>query len=131
MLGNHNSSLIFDSIFESLPSVINPHDLKPISSLYLPFPTQIVTKETPKLPNIFLSNDEVKGKKNTACPHTLRKHYAKNMCYNCYHRKGREKAPWNCLHDKMAMYAKGKCLDCYLKDYKILKKQSDHSEKKI
>jgi hypothetical protein len=39
-----------------------------------------------------------KVKKVTACPHKDRKHYAKNMCNNCYHRQGRNRLAWDCDH---------------------------------
>ena len=45
----------------------------------------------------------------TACPHIERKHYAKNMCNNCYHRSGRNRLAWNCQHLDRQHYAKGKC----------------------
>jgi hypothetical protein len=47
-------------------------------------------------------------KKVTACPHFDRKHYAKNMCNNCYHRQGRNQLAWDCEHRDRQMYAKGK-----------------------
>ena len=37
-------------------------------------------------------------KKITACPHTNGKHYAKNMCNDCYHRQGRKRLAWACEH---------------------------------
>jgi hypothetical protein len=53
----------------------------------------------------------------TACPHPYRKHYAKNMCNNCYHRLGRDKNAWECKHSERKHYAKGKCQVCYLREY--------------
>ncbi len=47
--------------------------------------------------------------KITKCPHTDRKHYAKNMCNNCYHKLGRKKMAWACAHTDKLNYAKGKC----------------------
>ena len=58
-----------------------------------------------------------KGKSNTACPHKDRKHYAKGMCNNCYHKKGRKKLANNCPHKDRPLYAKGKCQFCYLHFY--------------
>ncbi|CAG9315646.1 unnamed protein product [Blepharisma stoltei] len=58
-----------------------------------------------------------KAKSITACPHTERKHYAKNMCNNCYHRLGRDKQAWACPHEDRQHYAKGKCQMCYLQHY--------------
>jgi len=52
-----------------------------------------------------------------SCPHSTRKHYAKNMCNNCYHKQGREKKAWLCEHTKKPHYAKGKCQNCYLNQY--------------
>jgi hypothetical protein len=49
----------------------------------------------------------------TDCPHTDRKHYAKNLCYNCYHRKGRDKKAWSCQHTDRTHYAHGLCHNCY------------------
>lgn len=43
------------------------------------------------------------------CPHPHRKHYAKNMCNNCYHRLGRNRKAWECVHSERPHYAKGRC----------------------
>jgi len=51
------------------------------------------------------------------CPHSDRKHYAKNMCNNCYHKQGRNKLAWLCEHGDRQAYAKGKCQNCYLNEY--------------
>jgi len=51
------------------------------------------------------------------CPHTDRKHYAKNMCNNCYHKQGRVKKAWLCSHTTRPHYARGKCQNCYLNFY--------------
>eukprot|EP00826_Nyctotherus_ovalis_P019994 TRINITY_DN1623_c0_g4_i2.p1 TRINITY_DN1623_c0_g4~~TRINITY_DN1623_c0_g4_i2.p1 ORF type:complete len:157 (-),score=23.53 TRINITY_DN1623_c0_g4_i2:46-516(-) len=56
------------------------------------------------------------------CPHPDRKHYAKNMCSNCYHKLGRIKKAWNCPHTHKAHYSKGKCQMCYLFEYHQNKK---------
>jgi hypothetical protein len=61
-------------------------------------------------------------KKITDCPHTDRKHYAKNMCYACYHRQGREKKAWECQHTNMAHYAFGLCHNCYQNKHLFKKK---------
>ena len=58
-----------------------------------------------------------KSKIITACPHVQRKHYAKNMCNNCYHKTGRNKNAWECDHKDRKHYAKGFCQMCYLKFY--------------
>jgi hypothetical protein len=52
-----------------------------------------------------------------ACPHKSRKHYAKNMCINCYHRRGRTKKAWACSHNEKLHYSKGLCQNCYLSRY--------------
>lgn len=68
------------------------------------------------------------------CPHTDRKHYAKNMCNNCYHKQGRNKKATKCPHKERQNYAKGKCQNCYLNDYhkvkRRLKKQTKASASK-
>lgn len=56
-------------------------------------------------------------KSNTACPHTDRKHYAKNMCSACYHKTARPTRAWKCPHSFLPHYAKGRCHDCYLNKY--------------
>jgi len=62
--------------------------------------------------------DEQKRTKDVFnCPHSDRKHYAKNMCSNCYHKQGRAKRAWQCSHGKKAHYAKGLCQNCYLNQY--------------
>jgi len=64
------------------------------------------------------SNESQKRTKDIInCPHTNRKHYAKNMCNNCYHKQGRAKRAWLCPHSKKAHYAKGLCQNCYLNQY--------------
>ena len=62
-----------------------------------------------------------------ACPHHNAPHYAKGMCSNCYHSKGREKKPWNCPHSKKFHYALGLCQNCYQMRY--MKKQNDEGGK--
>ena len=63
--------------------------------------------------------------KITNCPHTDRTFYAKGMCQNCYHKKGRQK-PAACCPDK-ALYANGLCHNCYMKDYS----RKARSQKKV
>ena len=62
-------------------------------------------------------------KQITDCPHEDRKHYAKNMCYTCYHRQGREKKAWVCEHSTHAHYALGLCHNCYQNKYLFKKLQ--------
>ena len=56
------------------------------------------------------------------CPHTDRKHYAKNMCHNCYHRKGKTKMAYACGHVDKSHYSNGMCQNCYLAKYYIKRK---------
>ena len=65
----------------------------------------------------------------TACPHKFAVHYAKNMCSNCYHAKGRSKRPWKCPHVSKAHYALGLCQNCYQMNY--IKKQSEQETKYV
>lgn len=58
------------------------------------------------------------------CPHADRKHYAKNMCNNCYHKQGRNKLAWLCEHGDRQCYAKGKCQNCYLNEYHRMRRQA-------
>lgn len=56
-----------------------------------------------------------KKKEITECEHVDREFYAKGMCKNCYHKKGRMK-PAECCPDKK-MYALNFCQNCYMKHY--------------
>lgn len=51
------------------------------------------------------------------CPHTTLPFYAKGMCKNCYHSKGRIKLADKCSHVDRANYAHGVCRNCYLSAY--------------
>jgi hypothetical protein len=62
------------------------------------------------------------------CPHTDKKHYAKNMCHNCYHRKGKTKVAYACGHTERSHYSSGMCQNCYLAKY-YLKRKNKASEK--
>jgi len=53
----------------------------------------------------------------TKCPHTSRKHYAKNMCSSCYRKFGRNQNAWKCEHHDRLLYSMGMCQTCYLSDY--------------
>ena len=61
-----------------------------------------------------------------ACPHKNAPHYAKGMCSNCYHSRGRKKKPWNCPHSNKFHYALGLCQNCYQMRY--MKKQNDEGK---
>lgn len=63
-----------------------------------------------------------------ACPHKESKHYAKNMCYNCYHREGRAKKAWACEHVNRSHYAHGMCHNCYQTTHIEKIKQSSAQE---
>ena len=63
----------------------------------------------------------------TNCPHTYSPHYAKGMCSNCYHSKGRSKKPWKCSHINKSHYALGLCQNCYQIAY--IKKQNLENKK--
>ena len=74
------------------------------------------------------NNNNILGKKKkritkicTDCPHKFAVHYAKGMCSNCYHSRGRSKKPWNCAHVNKTHYALGLCQNCYQMNY--IKKQ--------
>ena len=56
-----------------------------------------------------------KKKVITNCEHTDREFYARGMCKNCYHKKGRVKRA-ECCPDKM-MYSRSLCQNCYMKQY--------------
>lgn len=56
-------------------------------------------------------------KQVTNCVHIEAKHYAKNMCNNCYHSKGRNKRAWACSHNDKPLYALGVCQSCYQLGY--------------
>ena len=62
-----------------------------------------------------------------ACPHHNAPHYAKGMCSNCYHSRGRQKKPWNCPHSNKFHYALGLCQNCYQMRY--MKKVNDDGSK--
>ena len=64
-----------------------------------------------------------------ACPHHNAPHYAKGMCSNCYHSRGRKKKPWKCPHLNKFHYAHGLCQNCY--QMKYMKKQNDDGIKII
>lgn len=65
------------------------------------------------------------------CPHTNLPHYAKGMCSNCYHTRGRNKAPWKCPHTEKFHYALGLCQNCYQYTYnKKNVKENDENEEK-
>ena len=115
MLKEYEDQTIHNSIFSNMHSILNP--TSGIWPLNLALPSPVLESEVQKLPNIFPEETKKKCKTVTACPHSARKHYAKNMFNNCYHRNGRHKIAWACQHLDRKHYAKGKCQFCYLKTY--------------
>lgn len=111
--GTHQAITVFSNMY----SILNPSDSVWPLDLTLPSPFSNCSGQSQHLPNIFCEEPKKKCKTVTACPHSARKHYAKNMCNNCYHRLGRDKTAWNCDHHDRKHYAKGKCQFCYLKHY--------------
>mmetsp|Transcript_19567 Transcript_19567/g.35886 ORF Transcript_19567/g.35886 Transcript_19567/m.35886 type:complete len:128 (-) Transcript_19567:1372-1755(-) len=107
------------SVFTNMFSLLNPPTQEapwPISldlpqlqlavpsfNFYVPIPVPIKTE-----------SQTFKTSRVSACPHTDKKHYAKKMCINCYHKFGRTKLAWKCSHKQRLHYAKGKCHLCYL-----------------
>jgi len=62
-------------------------------------------------------------KRITKCEHRHLEYYAKGMCKNCYHNKGkRSKKASKCQHLDRGHYAKGLCKNCYLHFFHIKKK---------
>lgn len=72
-------------------------------------------KESRKQPN--MQPLQKKSQEITNCIHTNAMFYAKGMCKNCYHLKGREKRAYACPHSDRVSYAKGICKNCYLAAY--------------
>mmetsp|Transcript_10066 Transcript_10066/g.19831 ORF Transcript_10066/g.19831 Transcript_10066/m.19831 type:complete len:111 (+) Transcript_10066:25-357(+) len=106
------------SILTNMFSLINPYHPS------LPWPVSV------DLPSLFEELERVKynGKQmvNSRCQHLTRKHYARNMCRPCYHRKGRFRKAWMCKHSDRAVYARGLCCKCYMKWYYTEKLTEDH-----
>ena len=75
-----------------------------------------------------LAPTERTRRKILKCPHTDRKHYAKNMCHNCYHRRGKTKKAFACEHKDKSHYSNGMCQNCYLAKY-YLKRKTKADEK--
>ena len=61
--------------------------------------------------------NELSKRQIVFCPHKDRRYYAKGMCVNCYHRRGRTKKAWLCPHTRKTHYSKGLCKYCYLASY--------------
>ena len=78
---------------------------------------ETVESEAAMIDQVFPLLLKITNNKVTRCPHYQRKHYAKNMCSNCYHKLGRQHTAWACRHKERPMYAKGRCQYCYLRMY--------------
>lgn len=115
---------IVPTVFTNMRSLLVPYVDDTPWPLCLSLPNIFFTAGT------FMESSAVKGDSETLnqghrtsertvpiCPHTDKKHYAKNMCNNCYHRFGRDKLAWSCPHKDRQHYAKGKCQLCYLQNY--------------
>ena len=57
------------------------------------------------------------------CQHASKKHYARNMCHNCYHNKGKLKRASACAHTDKPHYSSGLCQTCYLAKYYLKRKE--------
>ena len=69
------------------------------------------------------------------CGHPEKEHYAKGMCNNCYHRVGRNKAPWLCNHSKLYACINyiicligGLCQNCYINKYNLKRRLDGNSD---
>jgi hypothetical protein len=97
----------------------------PPASARLPF-SYLIGLFKPKFEDLSLECPDRPKMVVTACEHTERKHYAKNMCNNCYHMFGRGRTAWACLHLDRKLYAKGRCHECYLEYYHSMQKRRRH-----
>jgi hypothetical protein len=74
---------------------------------------------------------QVNIKKNSfLCTHLDKKHYAKNMCHQCYHRKGKSRMADACDHTTKSHYSNGLCQGCYLSQY-YMKRKKKLKEKEL
>jgi hypothetical protein len=73
---------------------------------------KVILKEEGLKEDVPMVNGSKKIKKTNTCGHNDQDHYAKNKCYDCYHKYGRTKKPWKCSHE--ILYAKGYCHLCYI-----------------
>ena len=82
----------------------------------IPGPNHVLTMKTGK-ETITTGGGSASKRMIRDCPHTDLKYYAKGMCVNCYHRRGRTKKAWACEHVRKTHYSKGLCKYCYLNAY--------------
>jgi hypothetical protein len=86
--------------------------------------------ESPEVPEMPKKRRAPKCKKEISkCPHPANSYYAKGMCLNCYHAKGRTKMADVCGHPDRVMYANGVCKNCYLSEYHKAKRLEKKNEK--
>jgi hypothetical protein len=117
-------------LFTNMPSLLNPPQPEASWPVSLMLPRLDFSKfeissddndtssTTEDEPLDLVSEKGKRNKKtNSVCEHYDRKHYAKNMCNNCYHRYGRYQNAYSCPHKDRKLYAKGKCQFCYLSNY--------------
>ena len=109
----HEESKTEERNEKSLETVVSKAEAKPPQHRAAPDPWPALEVEEQKL----LPLPGRKKMEVFLCPHPHRKHYAKNMCNNCYHRLGRNRKAWECPHADRPHYAKGKCQNCYLNEY--------------
>lgn len=116
-LGNKNPSMSSSNILYNSSSHSAPHTMSN------PF---ISSKSNSILPNSLSGLDQIQAIRskvnNTAsdlvkCPHTDKKPYAKGMCHNCYHKRGKSKMAHACGHTTKPHYSNGLCQNCYLAQY--------------
>lgn len=79
--------------------------------------TTPATQDEASSPEPLASAKKQEQMRVTKCKHTDRKHYAKNLCANCYRRFGRDIKATKCKHKDRLAYSLGMCQACYLSDY--------------
>lgn len=89
--------------------------------------TQNESLENEEIEDGLLNGSMIRRRKGckvvTNCEHTDEKHYAKGMCYLCYHKKGRTKLAYHCQHKTEVHYSKGLCQACYIAQYAEVRKK--------
>ncbi|CAG9319575.1 unnamed protein product [Blepharisma stoltei] len=121
------AKVFIPSVFTNMPSLLVPQandqawplclNLPRIFSNELSTSSQEENNEVKESAQEDASENQNSSRTVPICTHYDKKHYAKNMCNNCYHRFGRDKLAWNCPHKDRQHYAKGKCQLCYLQNY--------------
>lgn len=93
------------------------------------YPTYIT--QSPEQQDDTAKNNNNTGVNGFKCPHVDRKHYAKNMCLNCYHKCGKSKMASKCIHTNKSHYSNGLCQNCYLAQYYRKRKEKQLSKQKV